>query len=880
MKVYTASHTREIALPMGGIGAGCISLAGNGRLVDWEIFNHPDKGRNNGYSHIAVKASKQGECVDARVLHGPIQERLTGNYHLSKRLKKMHAGFGFGPDSETLAGMPHFKENTFCGNYPFGKVQFFDARFPGNVSLVGFNPFIPGDDKNSSIPAAFFDIEIENTTADTLDYSIALSVNNPLAQGNTRNSHHHEDGVHRMDFSQNVYPDSDPRFGEMCIGTDAEDVSWQQCWYRGTWFDSLSIFWREFLQQERFCDRQYDEPSALHHDTSTLAAHITLAPGERKNVRFVIGWYFPRNYNFWQRWYDKQTEEVLRYEDYRGEETWRNYYATQFTGAGQVVGYAFQHWKELVKWSERFARQLEHSTLPEVVKEAISANLSTLKTPTCLRLEEGEFYGFEGGLDNIGSCEGSCLHVWNYAYALPYLFPQLERSMRDLNQRYNLRPDGSLAFRLMLPLGQSVFDFRACVDGQYGEVIKIYRDWKISGDNAWLREKWPAVKAMIAFAWDPENPDKWDLNRIGVISGRQHHTLDMELFGANSWLTGYWLAALKCGAEMAVLMGEPETQQQWNTLFIQGKRYCDSALFNGEYYCQTDNLRQRDVLDPYFIETEKTWNLDEGTLYDFYWNEEKQEINYQIGNGCAIDQVIAQWHANLCGLGEIFDKQQVKSALEAIWRYNFQSADERWNPCRLFAVNEEKGVVICEWPKGDKPWLGIPYAEENMCGFEYQVAAHMIQEGMIAQGVEIVRAIRDRYDGAKRNPWNEMECGSHYARSMASYSLLHAFSGFTCDLPRGQLAFRPVTRDGEQRYFWAVDGAWGSISWDEQGASLQVEYGKLSLQTLILECWSDLRLCEVRLNDTPVTAQQQEMTWYMRQRLTAEDTLTLHPLAK
>ncbi|MGL4723924.1 MAG: GH116 family glycosyl-hydrolase [Scandinavium sp.] len=863
MKVYSGLQTREIALPLGGIGTGCISLAGNGRLVDWEIFNHPDKGRNNGYSHFAVKASKEGQLIDARVLQGPIQERMTGNYHLSKRLKKLHAGFGFGPDGETLGGMPHFKEHTFTGNYPFGDVQFSDPHFPGSVSLRGFNPFIPGDDKNSGIPAAFFEIEIKNSTLDSLNYCVALSMNNPLAQGNTRNAYRQAADVHYIDFSQQSYSASDPRAGEMCFGTDAEDVSWQQCWYRGTWFDTLSIFWREFLQQERFHDRHYAAPSADHHDTSTLAAHISLAPGESKKIRFVISWYFPRNYNFWHRWYDKQTEEILRYEEYRGEETWKNYYATQFEGAGEVVGYAFQHWQQLRQLSERFAGQLEHSTLPEVVKEAISANLSTLKTPTCLRLENGAFYGFEGTLDNIGSCEGSCLHVWNYACALPYLFPRLERSMRDLNQQYNLRPDGSLAFRLLLPLGQQRFDFRACVDGQYGEVIKIYRDWKIGGDNEWLRGKWPAVKAMIAFAWHPDNLDKWDIHRTGVITGRQHHTLDMELFGANSWLTGYWLAALKCAAEIAAFMGEAETEQEFTALFTQGKRYCDSALFNGEYYCQTGDLKRRETLAPYYVEAEKTWNLDEGNIYDFYWNEEKQEINYQIGNGCAIDQVIAQWHANLCGMGEIFDKRQVQSALSAIWRYNFQSTDERWNPCRLFAVNGEKGVVICEWPQNDKPWLAIPYAEENMCGFEYQVAAHMIQEGMIQQGVEIVRAIRDRYDGAKRNPWNEMECGSHYARSMASYSLLHAFSGFTCDLSQGQLAFQPVTPDGEQRYFWALEGAWGYVAWDEKAASLHIEYGHLSLRTLTLACWSAARDCEVRLNGVATDATRQHMTWTM-----------------
>lgn len=867
MKIYRGEDAREVALPIGGIGTGCISLAGNGRLVDWEIFNHPDKGRNNGYSHFAIKASKQGEVIDARVMQGPVQERLSGNYHLTKRLKKLHAGFGFGPDCETLAGMPHFRETAFTGDYPFGRVSFHDERFPGRVNLMGFNPFIPGDDKNSGLPAAFFEIEVVNDTADTLDYSIAFSVNNPLADSHTRNVHRYQQGIHQIGFSQQVYDRTDPRAGEMGMATDAEDVSWQSCWYRGTWFDSLSIFWREFLDKARFSERTYDSLSAIHHDTSTLCAHVTLGSGERKKIRFLLSWYFPLNYNFWQGWYDKKTPEVLRYEDYKGQKTWRNYYATQFSGAQQVVEYAFRHWDFVYQQSQLFTSLLSGSTLPEAVSEAISANLSTLKTPTCLRLEDGSFYGFEGTLDNIGSCEGSCIHVWNYAYALPYLFPQLERSMRDLNQRYNLRPDGSLTFRLMLPLGEQVFDFRACVDGQYGEVIKIYRDWKISGDDGWLKEKWPAIKAMIAFAWSETNPDQWDPEKSGVITGRQHHTLDMELFGPNAWLTGFWLAALKCGTEMANALGYTALADEYQMMFLRGKIWCDRALFNGEYYTQSLDLNRKSVLQPFYTASEKTWNLDEGTIFDLYWNSEKEQINYQIGNGCEIDQVVAQWHANLCGLGEIFDKQQVRSALKSIYRYNFRKANERWNPCRLFAVNDEQGVSICEWPHQDKPWLAIPYAEENMCGFEYQVAAHMIQEGMIDEGINIVQAIRDRYDGKKRNPWNEMECGSHYARSMASYSLLHAFSGFTCDLSQGELAFSPPSNAPEQRYFWAVEGAWGEIYWRDNYAKLSLAWGALDLRRLHLDCWAEIPQWRVTHNGRPLESAQ------TRQKVTVNTVL-------
>src|SRR5262249_34588245 len=146
---------------------------------------------------------------------------------------------------------------------------------------------------------------------------------------------------------------------------------------------------------------------------------------------------------------------------------------------------------------------------------------------------------------------------WNYQQALPFLFPQLERGMRSADFAHNQDPrSGGMSFRLALPLGIGRFDIRACADGQFGNVMKAYRDWKASGDDAWLRTLWPAIQRAIEFAWHPHNPDRWDPERTGVLWGRQHHTLDMELFGPNSWLTGFYLGALLAGARMAEHLGD------------------------------------------------------------------------------------------------------------------------------------------------------------------------------------------------------------------------------------------------------------------------------------------------------------------------------------
>jgi hypothetical protein len=409
---------------------------------------------------------------------------------------------------------------------------------------------------------------------------------------------------------------------------------------------------------------------------------------------------------------------------------------------------------------------------------------------------------------------------------LPFLFPALERSLRELDYRYNLRPDGGMPFRLQLPLGSERSVHRPCADGQFGGVTKVYREWKISGDTEWLRRWWPAVRRSIEFAWAPSNVDRWDPRRTGVLHGRQHHTLDMELYGPNAWLTGFYLAALKAGAEMADACGEPAVAGEYRAIFARGQAWTRRELFNGEYFSQRIDLDNRKVLAPF---------KNDPQALTTYWSDEHRELKYQVGDGCGIDQVLAQWHADLIGLGDVFDRQQTRRALRAIYRHNYRaSMRDVFNPCRLYCLDDEAGTIMFTWPKGRrKPVIPIPYAEETMHGFEYQAASHLIWNGMVDEGVAMVKAVRDRYDGERRNPWNEFECGSNYARSMASYALLNAFSGFQFDMVRQSIGFRPArTVGGRFRCFWSLATAWGEIDIRTGRATLRVNYGTLTLRSL------------------------------------------------
>ena len=804
--VYTKEQLREVSFPLGGVGTGCIGLAGNGSLRDWEIFNRPDKGGDNGFSHFAVKAVKGGKTVDARVLCADDDSFLTGEYG---------HGYGAGKRSTSMQGFPHFRDAVFTGMFPVAEVRFADGTFPGEAVLTGWNPLIPLNDRDSGIPAALIEIAVTNTTAGPLEYHVAGSLRNP-----------NEDGVNTFVSSGTAAflvmkgtgcaPES-PAYREMALGAAAaaEAVSRQSYWYRGGWNDGLERYWRNFTEAPALAERVYDTPGC--RDTGTLSVRLRAAAGETVRVRFAISWYAPNCYNYWDRCTEPAEDGTAR------DVTWKNYYATLFSGAYDAAAYALRQWDGLWRGTVRYRDAIFGSSLPEAVTEALASAVCVLKSPTVMRLEDGSFYGWEGVWEHGGSCEGTCTHVWNYAYALCFLFPQLERTIRETDHLYNQDASGRMAFRMRLPLGRERSGFRACVDGQMGGVIKTYREWKLCGDDGWLRALWPKVKKSLEYAWSDENPDCWDRDRDGVLEGRQHHTLDMELFGPSSWLEGFYLAALKCGAEMARRMGEPETAAGYEALFAKGKKYCDETLFNGRWYCQNIDLTDKTVLS--------RWP----DAAQVYWNAESGEIKYQIGEGCALDQCLAQWHAHVCGAGEIFEKTRLRTALRSVYKNNFLPDMRRhYNTFRLFALNDEAGAVICTFPPGVKaPAIPIPYAQESMHGFEYAFAGLLAAEGFADESIRVVTAVRDRYRGHNRNPFNEIECGSNYARSMASFALLPIFSGFRFDMPNGTLGFDPLL-PGDFRAPWFAGDAWGGFEKTEGGVRLTVEAGALRLRALEL----------------------------------------------
>jgi non-lysosomal glucosylceramidase len=817
--VYEGDRARHIAFPLGGIGAGGMSLSGSGRLIDWSIRNRPGLQSFNGYSHFAIKAEQGGKLLDARVLNGPYEGTPTG----SPSTRKFFDGFGFGANRNTLTGVPHFRATTFTGRFPVAEIDFHDERFPGAVRLIAWSPFIPTNERDSSFPAAMFEIEVTNTTPDAIDYTIGGTLGNHGCQNGV---HIFSDGAVKALHLTARDEVEDWRAGDLTIATDADDVDHMDYHFRGQWFDDLNLFWREFAQAGRLPRRHYDAPRLNKNmfdqpEHGTLAARITVAPGEARRVRFAIAWHFPVGQVYWR------PEAV----DGRTG-TWRNYYASQWADSSAVLAEAFARWDELRGATFAFRDTLFGTTLPTDIVDAVQGTMSILRTGTVIRLDNGEFWAWEGQFTNEGSCEGSCTHVWNYQQTLPYLFPALERSLRDTDYAYNQLPNGGLTFRQIVPLGSGLFPLNPCADGQFGSIIKTFRDWKISGDTDWLKGLWPRVRAALEYAWSADNPDQWDPERTGILWGRQHHTLDMELFGPNSWLSSMYVAALKTGAQMARAADDLPFAEELDRMGDAGARALNNELFNGEYFIQSTDLGDRSLIETFDNAKGKVGVLADNFM-ETYWSDEYGEMKYQFGVGCASDQILGQWHADLCGLPGFLDAGKVTAALGAIHKHNYRpTLDDHFNPCRVYAYEDEGGLLIATWPEGtSKPAVPAPYSEEVWTGIEYAVASHMILRGLVDEGLAVVASARARHDGHRRNPWNDIECGSYYARSMSSFALVNAWSRFSYDMTAGKIGFDPV-RSGDGTWLWSVGEGWGVVSRKGSEVTLEVRYGRLLLETL------------------------------------------------
>lgn len=762
-RTYPGTAT-EAAFLLGGIGTGNVSLGARGNLRDWELCNKPGKGTWFCNTYFAIWACPEGQAPVTRLL----ESRLSPPF-----------GESHGMEPRTGGGLPRLDASIMHGEYPLAGIEFQDATLPVQVSLEAYTPFIPLQAEDSGLPCAILRYRVRNTQSVPVAVTLAGSLMNPLGMeqispwrrpagellGQHVNVVREAAGLRGVFFTSDKIPTDHLQFGNLCLATTHDQVTIKRNWVRGEWWDEVQDFWDDFAADGRFSDPGYDSPSADgKYDTASVGAYDTLLPGEERAFTFMLTWYFPNRPRGWGNVADGAVSPIVR-----------NHYATRFASAWDVAAYLAEHQARLERETVAFHAAFFASSLPAEVLDAAAANITVLRSPTCFWLEDGAFMGWEGCHDGEGCCHGSCTHVWNYTQTLAFLFPSLERSMRAIEFGADTAADGKMNFRVgkvFSPLYE--WDFLAAADGQLGCVMRLYRDWKLSGDGEFLASLWEAAKRSLTYACH-----LWDTDQDLVLDGRQHNTYDIEFYGPNP-LTGLFLVgALRAAAEMAEAMAEPETAGRYREAAGLASERLDAFTWNGEYYCQ----RLSDI----------------------------DQHKYQYGQGCLTDQLLAQTGAHLYGLGYLLPQARVRSAIQSVFRYNFKTQfADHVNTQRAYAFNDEQGLLLCTWPAGGRPRFPFPYSDEVWTGIEYQVATHLIYEGLLDEALTIVRAVRDRHDGVRRNPWNEVECGHHYARSMASWGLVIALSGFRYDMVSAEMSFAPVVGGDACQCFWSTGRGWGS----------------------------------------------------------------------
>ena len=791
-RVFKGRQLAAIAFPLGGVASGSISLGGRGQLRDWEIFNRSDKGNGPSYAFPAIWAQAGTRKPLARVLESRIQPPYEGRSGLGIR---------------NAPGLARFASSTFTGEFPLARVDFADPTFPVRVSLEAFSPFIPHEPDESGLPVAILRYRVHNPGPFSAKVSIAWSIDNPTGKteaADTRiNDYRSTAALAGLYMDSPDLPSADPLKGSFALtalDSSSGRVTHLRGWQRDKWRNSPMLFWDDFSS-----DGELGPEPAVRNGIGALCLQRNLAPGSHANFTFVLAWHFPNRTPRRCGWVAPQGDE---------DTVIGNHYSTRFADAWAAAEYAATNLDPLEKKTKRFAAALRESTIPAVIKDAAGANLSTLVTPVCFRTSDGEFHAFEGANDRGGCCHGSCTHVWNYETATPHLFPTLARSMRATSFGYDLDEAGAMHFRENLPHKEPLWGF-AADDGQMGQIMHAYLDWTLSGDTAWLREMWPRIRKALEFAWIPGG---WDADRDGVLEGVQHNTYDVEFYGPNPMCGIYYLGALRAGEEMGRAVGDTASAAEYRRLFESGRKWIDANLFNGEYY--TQNIRG--------MEKQKIAASTLSTM----GSDDTEKPQFQVGAGCLIDQLVGQYMSEIADLGPLVSPANVRKTLESIYRYNYKrTLTGHESVQRTYALNDESALVICDYGKAERPRIPFPYYAEAWTGLEYLAAAHMIYAGMTEKGVECVHNVRARHDGEKRNPWDEPECGHHYARAMSAWSTLLAISGFRYH--GGNRAITIKAAAGH-RCFWSTATAWGTFHVTAAGATVQVDHGTLECRTLSL----------------------------------------------
>jgi uncharacterized protein (DUF608 family) len=802
---YSGKYLDRIAFPVGGIGAGMFCLEGTGCVSHMSVHNHPEVFNEPCmFAAISVKGLKNG----TKVLEGQVPDW--------KKFGQPDSANGSGG---TSYGLPRFQNAKFIARFPFAMIELKDDDIPVEVQITGWSPFIPTDADNSSLPVGALEYSLRNNSSSGIEAMFSYNSVNFMRQAN---------GVNRIRATADGFILSEEGAkgkteskGDFAIFTNEPGTVVDHCWFRGGWWDPLTITWNSIMRGEI----RKKDPVENGAPGASLFIPFSLNPGETKVIKLMMSWYVPDTDLKYGKDSEEKADKLCAEKNCSCKDPfYKPWYSHKFTGIEEVVNYWKTNYNDLCTKSGLFKDSFYNSTLPGEIIEAIAANLAILKSPTVLRQPDGKLWSWEGCGDNSGCCAGSCTHVWNYAQVLPHLFPKLERTLRETEFFPSQDKEGHQTFRSALPIRPVATDFYAAADGQLGGIMKMYRDWRISGDTSWMKKMYSQVVKSMDYCINT-----WDPRSTGTLEEPHHNTYDIEFWGSDGMCTGFYLGALKAISVMGKYLGEDI--QKYQSLYDRGRKVFENELFDDEYFIQKIKWKGLKAPDP-VAASKGAWNSD-------YSDEAKELLQkegpkYQYGKGCLSDGVLGVWIAEVCGLNDVADRAKVSSHLRSVFKYNFRSdLTDHSNPQRpSYAFGKEGGLLLCTWPKGEMLSLPFVYSNEVWTGIEYQVASHLLIMGEKEKALEIVRACRNRYDGRNRNPFDEYECGHWYARAMSSYGMLQGLTGVRYDALTQEMFIG--SRAGDFTSFISTETGFGNVGLKQGKPFLETVFGEITVKNFVI----------------------------------------------
>ncbi len=803
--VYAKSRNelRYIGMPIGGFHAGTVYLGGDGRLWLWQVYNETIEGTHEGIDPKTVHWNDGTTMRSIRPRDGAayVDPAIADNRRVLEQGFAVQVDDGNEVVIKTLDG-DSWEEVTFESAYPTATVRYQSESLPIEVVLTAFSPFIPMNAEDSALPVTIFRIKVINQTEKKLNVSLLGWLENGVNKLSTNpRPGRHGTSEHQEVLGKGVLRNEATLLAghrALLYTCDRADEALRNATDAGSMYlmvhapaaEPLASIrpWpvdRELFDQKETAAAEQETPTVL---VGGLRTSGNLEARGQFEADFSIGWHFNNPH--------PKLKEIVP--DAKGG----YHYATRFADARAVGQYVAEHFGRLTSLTERWRDTWLDSTLPRWFLERTLLNIGTLATANTYRFASGRFWGWEG----VGACPGTCTHVWQYAQAVARLFPELER---DLRERVDLgiafKDDGAVIFR-------AENERRPAIDGQAAIILRCYREHRMTADDRFLKRNWPNIKKALAFIFAQ------DKNSDGMTDTPMENTLDAVWEGEIAWIVGLCIAAARAGQAMAEEVGDKAFAARCAQYVSMGSKNMEEHLFNGEYFIhRPDSISGRSKLGSY--------------------------------NTCHIDQVYGQAWMFQVGLPRILSKEKTLSALNALWKYNFTTDVGPYIKTHLggrpYAVAGEGGMVMNtnpqneEQPFGDNVTWQMGYFHECMSGFEHQVAAHMMGEGMVEESLVLTRMIHDRYHAARRNPYNEIECSDHYARAMASYGTFITACGFSFHGPKGYMAFVPNFQQPNFKVAFTAAEGWGSYHRERlnQGEhhAVAVRYGSLKLTQLRLQ---------------------------------------------